>query len=901
MSARGAPFLVDGHRRELVEDSAIDPAVVAERGYKTITRPSSGDNRARLTLGRLNIPTWATREDRYFPGLLIPMFGPTGNRVSSQWKPRVPVPNRDGKAMKYTSPRGQSSRLDVHPRNRCAISDPTVPLWITEGVKKADSLTSHGLCVVALTGVFNWRSNLASLGDWEDIPIKGREVTVCFDSDATTNPNVLRAMARLGRWLRDAKRAKKVYYLITPSEVHGTATKGADDFLAAGGTLADLMEARQGRPPNPDLSPDTYSDARLAETVSDEVLAGRFCWCKGLGWLGWDGTRWAEATDETVSEAVRLYALDRFAQAVEDAKSGDSAASKAALDGWRSMLPIGRRRAVISDAKGIVERKADEFDADPDLLNTPSGVVDLRTGNVEPHEPELLMTRITRGSYRPGYRHPDWEKALEALPEPEQVWYQARVGQAITGHPTPDGILVVAQGGGENGKGATSTDGVIPALGDYASAASSKLLASYGDKRTEHSTEQAELRGKRYLIAEEMTEQHALNVTALKQIQDVAVITARFVHRNNMTFSASHSLFATTNYVPVVRETDTGTWRRLALLIFPYRFRKPWEPLEGPNDRAGDLGLKPRIRAGETGQHDAVVTWAVEGALRVQVNPEVLAATVKVAADTLMWRGQADRVLGFWVERLVPDRKACVLTTELLADFNEWLGDGGHRPWPKELFGARFKGHSETTRHRVYDERTVNLEGLVRREVSGWPEAAAAPSRPVVYRGVRYRTPADDLPPTEDGENADRERDPSDLHKCDPLPDLPDPFVTSPRSPHVEKFTERSGRSGRRSWNAPPNDTYNRTYAVSQPPPDDTYDRTSAVSQPDGRTGGTDTPDEQEQVLPTQRADDWHEPPADIHGLECVICTRPATQRDDNGSALCANCWLEFGIKVATS
>src|SRR5450755_422333 len=76
--------------------------------------------------------------------------------------------------------RGQHSRLDVHPRNQAAMADPTGPLWITEGVKKADSLTSRGLCVVALTGVFNWRHNLGTLGDWEDVPIKGREVTICF-------------------------------------------------------------------------------------------------------------------------------------------------------------------------------------------------------------------------------------------------------------------------------------------------------------------------------------------------------------------------------------------------------------------------------------------------------------------------------------------------------------------------------------------------------------------------------------------------------------------------------------------------------------------------------------------------------------------------------------------------
>jgi len=283
-------FLFDYHRRELETESSIDPAVIAERGYESIHRPTNGDQRSRERLTRLGIPTWGTREDAYFPGLLIPMYGPTGRKVSYQWKPRRPVPNRDGKLMKYASVKGQSSRLDVHPRNRDKIADPTVDLFVTEGIKKADSLTSRGLCVIALTGVFNWRSTLGTLGDWEDVPLKGRSVTICFDADARSNPNVMRAMLRLGRWLK-SKGVKAVRYLIVPAEVNGTKLKGADDFFAASGTLEELRAAATTTAPNPDLTNDTFSDARIAETIADDVLAERFIWAGGLGWLAWDGHR----------------------------------------------------------------------------------------------------------------------------------------------------------------------------------------------------------------------------------------------------------------------------------------------------------------------------------------------------------------------------------------------------------------------------------------------------------------------------------------------------------------------------------------------------------------------------------------------------------------------------------
>jgi hypothetical protein len=209
----------------------------------------------------------------------------------------------------------------VHPRNRDKIADPTVELWIIEGIKKGDSLTSRGLCVVSLTGVFNWRSQLGTLGDWEDVPLKGRSVTICFDADAKSNPNVLRAMVRLGNWLK-SKSVKQVGYLIVPSETHGIAVKGADDFFAAGGTIEELKAAATTAAPRPDTANDIFSDARLAETVADDVLTDQFMWVSGLDWLGWDGRRWATTTNVEVTEAVRNYALDKFTEAINLMRTG---------------------------------------------------------------------------------------------------------------------------------------------------------------------------------------------------------------------------------------------------------------------------------------------------------------------------------------------------------------------------------------------------------------------------------------------------------------------------------------------------------------------------------------------------------------------------------------------------
>ena len=414
-------------------------------------------------------------------------------------------------------------------------------------------------------------------------------MTICFDADARTNRNVLRAMVRLGQWLK-SKGPKQVRYLIVPAEINGTKVKGADDFFAAGGTLEALKAVATTTPPNPDTADDTFSDARLAETIADDVLTDRFVWVSGIkAWMMWGGRRWAECSDVTVGEAVRQYSLERFSEALAEARAtAGQAGNTNAVDGWRSMLSAGRERSVLSLARGIVERQVTDLDRDLDLLNTPSGVVDLTTGELLPHDPALFMTKIAGAEYRPEFRHPDWDKALEAVPADIQDWYQLRLGQAITGHMTPDDLLVVSQGSGENGK-STVNETTAQAADDYFLMASDRILLANPDQ---HPTELMDLQGVRYVVAEETPEARRLAVTRLKKTIGTPRITARRVHKDDVTFAATHSFFLSTNYRPIVEETDHGTWRRLALVRFPtpsasHTRNSPPTPIVGATRRCG--------------------------------------------------------------------------------------------------------------------------------------------------------------------------------------------------------------------------------------------------------------------------------------------------------------------------
>jgi putative DNA primase/helicase len=518
---------------------------------------------------------------------------------------------------------------------------------------------------------------------------------------------------------------------------------------------APTAVTQDDKPAQREIGMERFSDAYLADQFANEELLDKYVWADGLGWMRWTGKVWEEVSDAHMIETLRKWTVgvyqkkvDAYAKKLIDEKE---------LDEWRKLLNQRKQDSVFRLTRGIVEKTASDFDSNPDVLNTPNGIVSLKTGGVLAHNPQEYCTKITSGNYIPGFTHPDWTSALEAMHGDVAYWYQSFVGQGITGY-HDNSVVPILQGGGANGKSALSTDSLIPALGDYAYAASSKLL---GGSQSSISNEKAELRGRRLVIVEELTEGRSIDVGALKSIMDVGTITARKLYANNITFKTSHTVLATTNYRPVVSETDHGTWRRLALVTFPFTYLPAGEPLIGLYDRRGDELLKSRIKQGNTGQHDAIVTWAVEGAVRHyqwQEAKEIWEVTRegdqpvsplkvigRIEVDTRSWRSEADRILGLWEEHLVPDPNGVVESTELLNYFNAQLEEAGHKPWSKETFASKFLDHTESQKHRILKKKmrkTTAEKNLSRPQWFG--QRAELKETGHYYEGLRFRNHTDD-------------------------------------------------------------------------------------------------------------------------------------------------------------
>lgn len=470
----------------------------------------------------------------------------------------------------------------------------------------------------------------------------------------------------------------------------------------------DSAVEKLGDPEVKDPLQGELTDAVLSDAFSAEVLAGRYCYCPGLGWMSWDGKRWVSVADEAVKEQTRLWVKQKTMDAGKAIGNGENIADNITrAKKWWGIQSKSRIEAITSLSKGIVLVDATEFDAQPDLLNVNNGIVDLRTGKLMPHDPSLYMTKLAPTDYKPDAKHADWTKALEALPEKVRAWYLLRLGQAITGHMTPDDLMIVQQGVGANGK-STIMSAVQATIGDYYHVVSHRALLA--DAST-HPTELMDFRGARVSVLEETPEEGRLSVTRLKMLAGTPQITARRIQKDSVTFDASHSLFINTNYRPIVDQVDNGTWRRLALVVFPYRFVRPGKAT-GKSDRPGDPQLRDRLRVGQE-QREAVLASLVSAAVDWydggKVMPEL---PERVEDDTLAWRKESDFVLSYAEERLVFDASKHVMSSELLADYNAWLEAKKMRPWGEKTFVQRFEHHEVFTAKDVEKKHTKRKPGL---------------------------------------------------------------------------------------------------------------------------------------------------------------------------------------------
>ncbi|MFC2016728.1 DUF3854 domain-containing protein, partial [Chloroflexota bacterium] len=213
--------LLDAHFRHLHEGSGINADVIKERGYRSIL--------GKAELEKLGFAS----SQRRVPGIIVPLWSVDGKEAGYQFRPDHPRTASRGRPVKYESPMGSSNRLDCPPRCQKMIGNPQVPLWVTEGSKKADALASKGACAISVTGVWGFKGKnqfggITFLADWDYIALRNRTVYLAFDSDIITKDPVRKALEHIGEHL---KRKGATVNVIQLPQLEGQSKTGIDDYL----------------------------------------------------------------------------------------------------------------------------------------------------------------------------------------------------------------------------------------------------------------------------------------------------------------------------------------------------------------------------------------------------------------------------------------------------------------------------------------------------------------------------------------------------------------------------------------------------------------------------------------------------------------------------------------------
>lgn len=439
--------------------------------------------------------------------------------------------------------------------------------------------------------------------------------------------------------------------------------------------------------------------------------AGKVLYTQALGWLCWDGKRWAK--DETgavyrlARQTVKSLYRDAEAQiekakqlvkAIEDAVERENREAEAkaieerakalgiaeAMLGWaKKSQGKARIDAMVSLAQSEPEIVAlvSDFDKDPWLLNVQNGVLDLRTGKLKPHDPGFKITKLAGASYFPDAKCPTWLNFLAKIFRGDQsliAFLQRAAGYSLTGS-TREQALFFLFGTGANGK-STFTGALQDMLGEYAMKSRAETLMV---KRSDSIPEEiAQLAGVRFMLASELGEGQRLNESLVKDLTGGDKLRARLLHHNSFEFYPEAKPWLYGNHKPVIRGTDNGIWRRVNLI--PFDVSIP--------EKEQDKNLPEKLRS----ELDGILAWAVQGCLKWQETG--LQAPEKVQAATAEFRVEQDLLAAFLDECCIINSLATATAGVLYTAYKSWAEESGLSPMSKIAFSRQLEERGFTTK-----------------------------------------------------------------------------------------------------------------------------------------------------------------------------------------------------------
>jgi len=540
-------------------------------------------------------------------------------------------------------------------------------VYIAEGEKAVDRLVRAGVTATCSPGgAGKWKPEYSDA-------LRGRRVVVLPDNDEPGRKHG----QDVARSLHGIAASVKVL------ELPGLPPKGdVFDWLEAGHTAADLerlatetADWEPGATEANDLELLPVRDLAHAEALA-ELWQNRYRWAVHRGcWMTWTGQRWEPVTEQQAAATAARDLRVRYAAQLSEARDRETVARLTEL--VMETCTYTRIQGALNFLKGFpgFHTKAEQWDADPWLLNVANGVIDLRTGELRPHDSADLCTKLAPVNYDPEAKGQSWEEHIRYFLPSDDVRRQVQrdLGMALVGADIEE-MLPIWYGVGANGK-STTARAIQAVLGDYASRAAPNLLIQR--RNEQHPTEIADLAGRRVVFSVEVSNNARLDEAKAKDLSGGDRIKARYMRQDFFEFESTWTIFLLCNHKPVVSGTDLGIWRRLRLV--------PWSVSMPVEQQQPQELVVERLAA----EGSAILRWLLDGLADWRREPHWMAAEVRAATND--YQVEQDRLGGFLADCCEERPNVSVAVGELYDAYTKWCEENGEEPLGKRAFGERLR------------------------------------------------------------------------------------------------------------------------------------------------------------------------------------------------------------------
>lgn len=393
---------------------------------------------------------------------------------------------------------------------------------------------------------------------------------------------------------------------------------------------------------------------------------------KEWGWLIWDGRRWQLDKRGMVERLAKSTVASIYVEVgqLDNDKDRMTLANFALKS--ESVASI---KAMIEHAKSeeIIGVGPEQFDRNPMLFNCLNGTLDLRTGQLLPHNPADLITKLAPVEFNPEATCPIWLNFLNKIMQGKKElveFIRRAVGYSLTGS-TRQHCWFFLYGTGSNGK-STFLELIQTMLGDYAKTAQATTFLAKDTGGDGPRNDIAKLVGARFVKTAEIEKGRRWAEALIKEITGGDVISARFLYHEEFDYKPQFKLWVAANHKPKVLGQDNGMWRRIRLV--------PFEVQISDDEKDPDLPLKL------TEELPGILAWAMEGCLDWQQNG--LQEPQEVLAATEAYKDESDILRDFINDCCFRGRADKHKTTlkDLYKTYALWCGEGGERPIGKQNF-----------------------------------------------------------------------------------------------------------------------------------------------------------------------------------------------------------------------